>query len=83
MFMDRSAYAFSNHRNARQPGYLCPSKTTSQQNRNYSVVTFAAQTGLVDAKEALALCRSQPVADPVYHAFSLPSPAGFLPPDRD
>ena len=41
----------------RQPGCLCPSKTTSQQNRtNYSVVTFAAQTGLVeDVKEAPAL----------------------------
>jgi hypothetical protein len=49
----------------RQPGHLCPSKTTSQENRNYSVVTFAAQTGLVeDAKETAALCRSQPVADP-------------------
>jgi hypothetical protein len=28
----------------RQPCYFCPSKTTPQQNRNYSVVTFATQT---------------------------------------
>src|SRR5215469_9347541 len=49
----------------RQPGHLCPSKTTSQQNRNHSVVTSAAQTGLVeDPKEAPTLCSGQPVADP-------------------
>jgi hypothetical protein len=35
-------------------------RPASQQNSNHSVVTFAAQTGLVKyRKEALALCRSQ------------------------
>ena len=59
----------------RQLGYLCPSKTASQQNSNHGVVTFAAQTGLVeDAKEALALFRSQPVADPHTMIFHSPHP---------
>jgi hypothetical protein len=49
----------------RQRGYLCSSKTTSQQNSNHSVVTFAVQTRLVEnGKEALPLFRSQPVGDP-------------------
>ena len=49
----------------RQLCYLCPSKTASQQNSDHSVITFAAQTGLVEhAEDPFALLRSQPVADP-------------------
>lgn len=48
-----------------QPGYFRPSKTASQEDCKHRVVPFAAQTGLVeDGKEALALCRCQPVANP-------------------
>jgi hypothetical protein len=60
-----------------QLGYLCPSETASQQNSNHSVVTFAAQAGLVKhVEETLALFRSQPVAYPhtmLFHSLNPPA----------
>jgi hypothetical protein len=59
-----------------QLGYLCPSQTASQQNSNHSLVTFAAQAGLIKhGGETLTLFRSQPVADPhtmLFHSLNPP-----------
>ncbi len=49
----------------RQSSHLCSSEAASQQDGNHSIISFAADTALVEpGKEALALFRGQPVADP-------------------
>ena len=66
------------------PATSCPSKTTPQQNRNYGVVTFCrADWPSPRCQGGACLVPQSAIFPSAHHAFSLPSPAGFLPPGRD
>jgi hypothetical protein len=67
----------------RQSSHLCSSKAASHQDGNHSIISFAADTALVEpGKEALALFRGHPVAHPhtmLFHFLNPPAP----PQDQD
>ena len=67
----------------RQSSCLCSSKAASHQDGNHSIISFAADTALVQpGKEALALFRGHPVAHPhtmLFHSLNPPAP----PQDQD